>query len=68
MAHLMQLITTALEWSYAEAQQDVSPKPLEAAAEPLTLRRDVLYLVDASERNEQDKDRHEEPPQVSPPK
>ena len=68
MDHLMKLITTALEWSYAAAQQDVSPKHLEAAAEQLTLRRDVLYLVDAIERNEKDKDRHEEPPKVSPPK
>jgi hypothetical protein len=68
MDHLMKLITTALEWSYAEAQQDVSPTHLEAAAEQLTLRRDVMYLVDAIERNEQDKDRHEEPPKVSPPK
>jgi AAA domain len=68
MDHLMKLITTALEWSYAEAQQDVSPKHLEAAAEQLTLRRDVMYLVDAIESNAKDKDRHEEPPQVSPPK
>jgi hypothetical protein len=68
MDHLMKLITTALEWSYAAAQKDVSPKHLEAAAEQLTLRRDVMYLVDAIERNEQDKDRHEEPPKVSPPK
>jgi AAA domain len=68
MDHLMKLITTALEWSYAEAQQDVSPKHLEAAAEQLTLRRDVMYLVDAIERNEKDHDRHEEPPKVSPPK
>jgi len=68
MDHLMKLITTALEWSYAEAQKDVSPKHLEAAAEQLTLRRDVMYLVDAIERNEKDNDRHEEPPKVSPPK
>ena len=68
MDHLMKLITTALEWSYAEAQQDVSPKHLEAAAEQLTLRRDVMYLVDAIESNAQDNDRHVEPPQGSPPK
>jgi len=68
MDHLMKLITTALEWSYAEAQKDVSPKHLEAAAEQLTLRRDLMYLVDAIERNEKDKAQHEEPPKVSPPK
>src|SRR5437762_5230675 len=68
MDHLMKLITTALEWSYAQGEKDVSPKHLEAAAEQLTLRRDVIYLIDAVERNEEDKDRHEEPPKVSPPK
>jgi hypothetical protein len=68
MDHLMKLITTALEWSYAEAQKDVNPKHLEAAAEQLTLRRDVIYLVDAIERNAKDEDRHEEPPKGSPPK
>src|SRR5262245_56174815 len=49
------------------SQMTVSPKHLDAAAEQLTLRRDVMYLVDAIERNEKDKDRHEEPPKVSPP-
>src|SRR5947199_318211 len=46
MDHLMKLITTALEWSYAQGEKDVNPKYLEAAAEQLTLRRDVMYLVD----------------------
>jgi len=68
MDHLMKLITTALEWSYAEAQKDVSPKHLEAAAEQLTLRRDTIYLIDAIERNEEDKDRNEEPPKALHPK
>jgi len=46
MDHLMKLVTTALEWSYVEAEIDVSPKHLEAAAEQLTIRRDVIHLVD----------------------
>ena len=46
MDHLMKLVTTALEWSYVEAEIDVSPKHLEAAAEQLTLRRDVIHIVD----------------------
>jgi hypothetical protein len=46
MDHLMKLITTALEWSYAEAQKDVSAKHLEAAAQQLTLRRDGIHMVD----------------------
>ena len=49
MDHLMKLITTALEWSYAQGEKDVTPKHLEAAAEQLTLRRDVIYLIDAIE-------------------
>jgi AAA domain len=59
MDHLMKLITTALEWSYAQGEKDVNPKHLEAAAEQLTLRRDVMYLIDTIERNEDDKDRNE---------
>src|SRR3989475_4969364 len=54
MDHLMQLVTTALECSYAEAQNDVSPKHLEAAAEQLTLRRDVIYVVDAIGQKKED--------------
>jgi cation diffusion facilitator CzcD-associated flavoprotein CzcO len=48
MDHLMKLVTTALEWSYVEAEIDVSPKHLQAAAEQLTLRRDAIYLVDGT--------------------
>jgi hypothetical protein len=68
MDHLMKLITTALEWSYAQREKDISPKHLEAAAEALTLRRDVIYLIDSVERNEQDKDQIEEVPKAPPPK
>jgi AAA domain len=68
MDHLVKLITTALEWSYAQGEKDVSPKHLEAAAEQLTLRRDVMYLVDSIERNEEDKGRNEESSKASPPK
>src|SRR2546426_7011442 len=68
MDHLMKLVTTALEWSYAQGEKDVSPKMLEAAAEQFTLRRDVMYLIDASERNEEDKNRKEGSPQAPHPK
>ena len=54
MDHLMKLVTTALEWSYAQEEKDVSPKYLEAAAEQLTLRRDVIHLIDAVEGNQED--------------
>ena len=68
MDHLMKLVTTALEWSYAQGEKDVSPKHLEAVAEQLTLRRDMIHLIDAVERNEEDKDQNEEPPSEPPPK
>lgn len=68
MDHLMKLVTTALELSYAEAQKDVSPKHLQVAAESLTLRHDAIYLIDAVEGNQEDKDQNEEPPSEPPPK
>ena len=46
MDHLMKLVTTALEWSYAIEEKDVNPKHLQAAAELLTLHRDVIRVID----------------------
>ena len=59
MDHLMQLVTTALEGSYAQGEKDVSPKHLEAGAEQLTLRRDVIHMIDAVGKIEEDKGRSE---------
>src|SRR2546421_3266906 len=47
MDPLMQLLTTALKWSYAQREADVNAKHLEAAAELLTLRRDKIQIIDA---------------------
>jgi len=55
MDHLMKLVTTALEWSEVEAEIDVSPNHLQAAAQQLTLRRDVIHIVDAISKIEEDK-------------
>ena len=52
MDNLMKLVTTALEWSYAQGEKDVSPKMLEAAAELLTFRRDTLRVIDAEVRTD----------------
>ena len=49
MDHLMKLVTTALQWSYAKAEEDVRPEHLEAAADQLTLRRDKIHVVDAEQ-------------------
>jgi len=56
MDHLMKLVTTALELFYAQGEKNVNPKHLEVAAESLTLRRDVIHLIDAVEGNEEDKE------------
>src|SRR3989441_2834638 len=63
MDHLMQLVTTALEWSYAQGEKDVSPKHLKAAAELLTLRRDAIRVIDAQGKKEEEKDKKQEPPE-----
>jgi len=47
MDPLMKLVTTALKWSYAQREADVTSKHLEAAAELLTLRRDRIQIIDA---------------------
>ena len=44
---LMKLVTTALEWSYAEARTDVTVTALEAAAQLLMLTRDNIPVIDA---------------------
>src|SRR2546423_1316459 len=67
MDHLMKLVTTALELSYAQREKDVSPKHLQVAAESLTLRRDAIHLIDAVEGKQEDKDQNEEPPSEPPP-
>jgi len=46
MDHLMKPATAAPQWSYADGQKDVSAQHLKAAAEQLTLHRDVIHLVD----------------------
>jgi hypothetical protein len=68
------LVTTALEWSYAQGEKDVSPKHLEAAAELLTLRRDTIHGIDVQSRKDEGegkkrevaKETHEPPPKWVP--
>src|SRR5260221_2923643 len=71
MDHLMKLVTTALQWSYAKAEEDVSPEHLEAAADQLTLRRDKIHVVDAEQvkkEGESEKQESPEEPGESKPK
>jgi hypothetical protein len=65
MDHLMKLVTTALQWSYAQAEVGVSPKHLEAAAEQLTLRSDKIYVVDAQNPKKEDEGEKQESPEAS---
>src|SRR5947207_7750346 len=60
MDHVMKLVTTALQWSYAQAENDVSPKHLETAAEQLTLRRDKIHGVDAQNPKKEDESEKQE--------
>ena len=59
MDPLMKLVTTALKWSYAQREADVTSKHLKAAAELLTVRRDTIQIVDAE--NNRLKEEQEKP-------
>jgi hypothetical protein len=62
MDHVMKLITTALQWSYAQAEVDVSSKHLEAAAEQLTVRRDNIQVIDAHHPKKEDENEKQKSP------
>jgi hypothetical protein len=61
MDPLMKLVTTALKWSYAERQANVTSKHLKAAAELITLRRDTIQIIDAE--NNRFKEKVQEKPE-----
>ena len=62
MDPLMKLLTTALKWSYAQHEADVTSKHLKAAAELLTLRRDNIQIIDAeNNRFKEEKQEKQEP-------
>src|SRR5258708_28027025 len=63
MNHLMKLVTTALQWSYAKAEEDVSAEHLEAAADQLTLRRDKIHVIDAEQVKKGDENEKQESPE-----
>ncbi len=48
MDYLMKLVTTALEWSYADGDTEVRSEKLERAAELLVLRRNTLRIIDGA--------------------
>ncbi len=60
MDPLMKLVTTALKWSYAERQVNVTSKHLKAAAELLTLRRDTIQIIDAENNRFQEKEQEKQ--------
>jgi hypothetical protein len=47
MDHLMKLVTTALECTYAEAKMDVTGQDLETAAQLLMVQHKSVYVIDA---------------------
>jgi hypothetical protein len=71
MDHVMKLVTTALQWSYAQAEVDVRSQHLEAAAEQLTVRRDKIQVIDAQHPKKEDgseKQQSPEEPEETKPK
>ena len=63
MDHVMKLVTTALKWSYAKAEDDVSSEHLEAAAEQLTVRRDKIHVIDTEQAKKEDESEKREAPE-----
>lgn len=63
MDHVVKLVTTALQWSYAKAEEDVSSEHLEAAAEQLTVRRDKIQVIDAQNPKKEDESEKQEAPE-----
>src|SRR5947209_674647 len=69
MDPLMKLVTTALKWSYAQAEADVTSEHLKAAAELLIFRRDKIQIIDAENnrfKEEEQKKRESEEEQKKP--
>jgi len=54
MDPLMKLVNTALEWSYAAGEKDVNPKHLQVSAEQLTIRSDVIQVIDVIGQKDED--------------
>ena len=48
MDYLMKLVTTALEWSYADGDTEIRAETRERAAELLVLRRNTLRIIDGA--------------------
>ena len=65
MDHVVKLVTTAFQWSYAKAEEDVSSELLEAAAEQLTIRRDKIHVVDAENAKKKGESEKQESPEES---
>ena len=63
MDPFMKLVTTALKWSYAKGEVDVSSKHLEAAASQLTVRRDTIQVIDAHHPKQEDENEKQQSPE-----
>src|SRR5260370_2452002 len=48
MDYLMKLVTTALEWAYADGDTEVRAETLERAVELMVLRRNTLWIIDGA--------------------
>jgi hypothetical protein len=66
MDHLIKLVTTALECTYAEAQTDVTAQTLEASAQLLMVQHKSVYVIDApGEKKTQTTSKEETPAETN---
>jgi hypothetical protein len=66
MDNLMRLVMTALEWTSAKGERDVTPQTWDAAAELLTLRRDAIRVIDVPAPKELPPEQKNETKEKSP--
>jgi len=62
MDNLIKLVTTALQWSHAQAQTDITTAALEAAAQLLMHQHDRVYVIDAPDAKDAPTPSKEEAP------
>lgn len=69
MDNLMKLVTTVLEWTYAEGEENVTTQTLEAASQLLMIQRESVHVIDVPGTKEPQPALNEEPsiqPTISP--
>jgi hypothetical protein len=66
MDNLMRLVMTALEWTYAQGEMDVTPQTWDTVADLLTLHRDAIRVIDVPAPKELPPEQKDATKEVSP--